>query len=103
MTVEDFVKEEVARRIKATVTLSKPLEINGIKISAGCDEDGIEICGGIYKLADILGVPVQLTSVKSSNSYIQETTGFTIKGVRFYEVKYRLIKGEKEENDSQTE
>ena len=90
MTIREFITEQADIRAQAAKELTEPLEINGIEISAGCTKDGIELRGGIEKLADVLGTEIltQDEELTYDTGRFKRTSSFIFNGTVFYEYRY---------------
>ena len=92
MTIAEFIKEQVEARANAAQVLSDPLEINGIKITTGCTNDGIEVSCGLEALAGILDCEDKIETVDEDYKYdltlTHRTTYFDFNGTRFYKSTY---------------
>lgn len=92
MTIPEFIREQAEVRANAALALVEPLEINGIKITAGCTKDGIEVEGGIGYLAKILGCEDEIQTKDEDYRYddtqIHRTISFYLNGTRFYKTTF---------------
>lgn len=100
-TITEFIKEQADARAEAAAVLAEPLEVNGIKISAGCTKGGIEVESGIGFLAKILGCEDKLLTTDEDYKYddtqILRTIHFCLNGTRFYHTVY--VKKEETKNE----
>ncbi len=101
MSIAEFIATQALTRASAAQSLIEPLEINGIKITAGCDEHGIEVESGIEKLAEILDVELKVEDedYKYDEKMFRRKTTFIVGGTTFYKVSY--VK--KEDNGNERE
>ena len=99
MSIAEFIATQALTRASAAQSLIEPLEINGIKITAGCDEHGIEVESGIEKLAEILNAEIKVEDddYKYDEKMICRKKTFIAGGATFYKVSYVKKEGESDE------
>lgn len=77
VTTEQFIKALLEERTMAAGLMTKSVSVDGIDVSAGCDERGIRINSGLDKLAKIFGKEIHLM--------------IDVEDMAYYEIHYRYI------------